>query len=346
MTETLFSFLSTNSVQRCFFFSDNASGLRAILVIDDVTLGPAAGGIRTWRYADTAAALADAAKLAHAMTLKCALAGLDAGGGKAVVLLHDDMHRRQAFEKLGEFIEELDGLFHTAGDLGTTAEDLAALARTTRHVEHDEQGLVEAVAVGLLEALKACARIKGSTSLSGLRILIQGCGAIGSAVARQLAQNDARLLLCDTDAAKASALADETGATVEADTSWLSCEMDIFCPCAIGGILTAATASRINAWAICGAANNLLGDEQAEPILRDRGILFVPDVIASAGAVIEGVGRSIMKLDDRRPLITGIGRTAYKILQAARQTGEPASVLAEQRALARIEAARKARRAR
>ncbi|MFQ5627563.1 MAG: Glu/Leu/Phe/Val dehydrogenase dimerization domain-containing protein [bacterium] len=339
MPEDIF-FLQGTNAERCFFLNDPISGLRAILVLDDLTLGPAAGGIRTRQYSSTAAAIEDASNLARAMTVKCALAGIDAGGGKAVVMLHEEMNRPKAFEKLGAYIEELGGIFHTAGDLGTTAEDLVRVARKTTHVETSERGLTDAVAVGMVCALQACASRKSKSSLVGLTILVQGCGAIGTAVARKLVRKNAKILLTDIDATRAQKLASEIGGNaIEAD-NWLAHEFDIFCPCAIGGVLDVELASGLKAWAVCGAANNVIAEPEAEQTLIDRGILFVPDVIASAGAVIEGVGKSIMGLDNCSHLINRIGATTETILDVAYRENKLPTVVANEWAYRRIAAAK------
>jgi leucine dehydrogenase len=160
---------------------DAASGLEAILVIDDDTLGPAAGGVRTRSYPSLAEARADAAALARAMTIKCALAGLDAGGGKCVVLDHPGLDRPRAFAELGARIAELGGGFRTAGDLGTTDADLAAMASTCAWV-HAGSDLAGAVARGVVRCIEACAAVRG-VPVAGLAVAIQGCGAIGAAAA-------------------------------------------------------------------------------------------------------------------------------------------------------------------
>lgn len=340
MLKDIFSHLDENQTERCFFFNDPESGLRAILVLDDLTLGPAAGGIRTKQYASIEEALFDAAKLARAMTIKCALAGIDAGGGKAVVLQYDDMARTKAFEKLGEYIQELGGIFHTAGDLGTTAEDLAAVARKTTHVETDDKNLADAVAVGVIRALEACAHRKSKNSLADLRILIQGCGAIGSAVAKKLSQLKTKILLTDIDNSRAHRLAVETGGEIISADKWHLPQFDIFCPCAIGGVLTVELAQNLTAWAVCGAANNVIAEPLAEQLLMERGILFVPDVVASAGAVIEGVGKSIMGLSDCSHLIHRIGDTAEAILDEAFRSQKLPSEVAKEHSFQRIAAAK------
>ena len=159
--------LDAAGTARCLLWRDPPSGLTAVLVIDDLTLGPGAGGVRTRAYPGLAAAVAEASALARAMTRKCALAGLAAGGAKAVVLDHPGLDRPAAFRALGRLVAELGGLFRTAGDLGTTAADLAAMAETCPYVHPEEGGLTEAVARGLVGCARACARARGR-DLAGL----------------------------------------------------------------------------------------------------------------------------------------------------------------------------------
>jgi len=327
---------------RCVLWRDAEVGLTAVLVIDDCTLGPAAGGVRTRGYPDVAAALAEAAGLAQAMTRKCALAGLAAGGAKAVVIAGPGLDRARAFARLGEFVAELGGLFRTAGDLGTTAEDLAAMATTCPYVHVEERGLVEAVARGLVGCVTACAERRGRT-LGGLRVAVQGCGAIGGAVARALHAAGAALTIADIDEARARRLADELGARVVAADMVLLTEVDVVAPCAIGGVITPAVAAELRAWAVCGAANNILASRAAAAVLGGRGVLHVPDEVASAGAVIEGIGRSVMGLADRTPLIDALADTARALLAEAEATGELPVVLAERRARDTIRRGRSAR---
>jgi leucine dehydrogenase len=322
-------------VPRELRFRDDPSGLDAILVIDDDTLGPAAGGVRTRAYPSEAAARAEVAGLARAMTIKCALAGLDAGGGKCVVIDRPGLDRPRAFAALGAQIDALDGAFRTAGDLGTTAADLAAMASTCRWVHTDEVNLAGAVARGLLRCVEACAAVRG-VPLAGLTVAIQGCGAIGAAAARALAGAGLRLTVADVDDARARALAAELGAAVLSPSEILAAPVDVVSPCAIGGVIDAEVAGRLVAWAVCGAANNVMASIEAEERLAARGVLVVPDVVASAGAVIDGIGASVMGLADRTPLIDRLGETARRILDEARATGARPGAIAERLARQRI----------
>jgi leucine dehydrogenase len=255
------------------------------------------------------------------------------------VLAHPGLDRPRAFARLGAFVTELGGAFRTAGDLGTTAADLAAMATTCPYVHVEETGLAEAVARGLVGCVAACAADRGRT-LAGLRVAVQGCGSIGGAAARALHAGGAELTLADVDARRAAALADELGARVVDADAVLLADVDVVAPCAVGGVIDAALAGRLRAWAVCGAANNILVDRAAARALADRGVLHVPDEVASAGAVIEGIGRSVMGLADRRPLIDGLAATARSLLAEAAATGELPVVLAERRARARVAAGR------
>jgi leucine dehydrogenase len=335
-----FEMLAKHGVARCLSLTRPESGLRAFIVLDDLTLGPAVGGVRTMEYASTEEAIADAARLAHAMTLKCSLAGLDRGGAKAVVLNHAGLDRPRAFEQLGKFIEELGGIFQTAGDLGTTADDLAAMARYTRYVSHDEVALRDAAARGWLSCLRACIEVRGLGSLRGLRVAVQGCGFIGSAFARTAANEGATLWVSDLLPARADALAKELGATSVGSAEVLTLPVDVISPCAAGGVLTPDVAANVQAWAVCGGANNQLSSLDAARILAKRGILHVPDFVASAGAVIEGVLSSTRPVQDRHRLIDQLGVTALSILEEASDSGATPTEVAERRGLRRIANAR------
>lgn len=249
-------------------------GLLAFLVIDDSSRGPAAVGIRTRRYAHERQAREEAAALARAMTYKCALAGLPAGGGTCVVVAHDDLDRERAFERLGDFIEGLASRFLTAGDLGTTAADLAAVARRTAYVDTDEAGLGHALGSGCVRAMEAClAESAPSRPIAGARVAAQGCGTVGGAVARAARQQGAEVLVADIDRPAAEALAGRIGARVVAAQRILETEADILAPCAVGGVLDDVVVPRLRAGAVCGAANNILAS--AGEVTRSQSIASV-----------------------------------------------------------------------
>ncbi|MEM7608552.1 MAG: Glu/Leu/Phe/Val dehydrogenase dimerization domain-containing protein [Myxococcota bacterium] len=319
--------------ERTFVFQ-HSSGLRAFLVVDSTRLGPAAGGIRTATYADEADALADARRLAAAMTLKCALAGLDAGGAKTVVIADALVDRAAAFASLGAFVQELGGLYRCAGDYGTTDADLSAVASTCEYV-HQGAVLAESVAQGALACLRAASRFVGR-EVEGLRVAVQGCGAIGTAYARALVAAGCDVRVCDIDRGRAEALAQTHPSMIAIEPEdFLTSEVDVLAPCARGGVLDDAAARRVRASIVCGAANNVCAGGGAG-VLHARGIVHVPDVLASAGAVVDGIGRTVMGLADRTPLIEGLGDTASQLLERARSAAMPTEAMAAQMAAQRL----------
>jgi len=256
-------------------------GLTAFLVLDSEVLGPAVGGIRTLPYPSEADALADARRLAQAMTVKCAVTGLDAGGGKVVIIDHPGLMRADAFRSLGEHVQGLSGAFRTAGDAGTTAADLACMAETTEYVHQDEAGLSEAVARGLIACLIAACESREDVTWPDLSIAVQGCGAIGGAVARALGRAGAAVTVTDLAPARAESTARDVGAAVAEPSTFFAIESTVAAPCALGGVVTPAVARVMRARILCGAANNVLSGPASEGVLASRGVTLVPDAIAS-----------------------------------------------------------------
>ncbi len=331
--------MSEAAPERVVRIEESRLGLLAFVVLDSTVLGPAAGGVRTRAYPDEAAALADACRLARSMTIKCALGGLDAGGGKAVVMATPDLDRERAFEHLGARVEALRGAFRTAGDLGTTSADLAAMARTTRYVHTDTPSLAASVGRGVLRSAEACAELRGVPGIAGLRVAVQGAGDIGAAVVEVFAAAGAEVLVADLDEARARAVAARTGAAAVSPAEILLAEVDLVAPCATGDAIDARLAGVLRAWAVCGGANHIAADQATHDELHRRGVLFVPDPISSAGAVIDGIGETVMGLADRGALIDALRDTARAVLEAARADGRPPAVHAIEHAGARLRAA-------
>ncbi|WP_375398016.1 Glu/Leu/Phe/Val dehydrogenase dimerization domain-containing protein [uncultured Sphingomonas sp.] len=326
----LFDDMAVVAAARVLALSDPASGLKALVALDDLTLGPACGGIRTMRYSGVGEALADAQRLAAAMTLKCAIAGLPAGGGKTVVLDHPGLDRAAAFGRLGEFIESLGGLYRAAGDLGTRQEDLLRAAERTRYVNTTGARLGEATGEGVVNCIRALAAHRGR-EITGLSVAVQGCGLIGSGVARLLAAAGATLVVADVDAGAAERLAREVGGEAVGAGAILQAPVDVVSPCATGGVITTAAAGAMRAWGVCGGANNQLGDSGALPTLVARGISYVPDFLASAGAVIDGIAREVGD-GNGDALIARLHDTAAEVLAESALTGEDTDAVARRMA--------------
>ncbi len=339
MIEDISAIIKASGAAEVLVVEDAPSGLRAFIVIDDERLGPAAGGIRTRTYPAAADALRDALGLARSMTLKCALAGLDAGGGKCVVVDHRGLDRPAAFAALGRQVDALGGRFRTAGDLGTTDDDLRAARGHSPFVNVDDGDLQLAAAVGqtVLAGVRVALGVEDSAPLDGARVGIQGVGAIGRAVARSLAGAGATLLVSDLDGALARQVADEVDGTLAPTPDFSTWDVDVVAPCAVGGVLGAEAASALRARAVVGGANGIVRSEEASAVaglLEQRRIAFVPDVLSSSGAVIVGVARTVMNVDPQ-PLLAAVSETTRRVLARARQAGVPsweaAGLLANER---------------
>lgn len=336
----VFDDLIAASAHRVMILQHAPSGLRAIIAIDDVTLGPGFDGIRTMAYPTAADAIADAQRLAAAMTLKCAIAGLPAGGAKTVVIDHPGMNRPEAFRQLGRYIEDLGGLYRCAGDLGTTAEDLARVGECTAYVNTTGEQLGTSTGIGIVNCIRACADHRGRDGLAGLRVAIQGCGLIGAGVARMLHVAGAELILADVSPARAEALAGSLGATCVPAGAIFTQDVDIVAPCAVVHVIDAGVAAGLRAWAICGGANNQLTDPAVAAVLHARGILYVPDFLASSGAVIDGVCLSLPGAETLEMRLAALYDTARTILRDTDVEGQSTLAVVTRMARARIAAGR------
>jgi leucine dehydrogenase len=310
-------------------WQDSASGLKAFCVIDSEVLGPAAGGVRTHTYSDENAALADARRLAKTMTLKCALAGLPNGGAKVVVMDHVGLDRPKAFKRIGQEVHKLAGRLHVAGDLGTRAEDVATLATQTPYAHAGTDELGHAVGKSVLSCLRGA--LDGRDP-RGLSALVQGCGDMGRAVAQSFAAAGLKLHLVDLDPERARALADELNAQVAKAGQEAELEVDVFAPCARGDVVTEAFAEKLKARIICGAANHIFASDEAERIFVNKGAIAVPDVLASAGAVIWGLAPLAHPTLDQEELIEGLANTTQMVLQKAKERANLPSEVAEAKA--------------
>ncbi|KAA9085491.1 Glu/Leu/Phe/Val dehydrogenase family protein [Microbacterium radiodurans] len=335
--------------ERVEVITGRRSGLFIAVALHSSTLGPALGGARAWTYPDWSHALQDALRLSAAMTLKNAAAGLDAGGGKAVIGLPEGTvlageRRRAAYLDLGDAVETLGGSYRTAEDVGSTTEDMLVVSERTRHVV----GLPDRVggsgepagptSVGVHAALLATLeRAAGAESAAGRRITIAGLGQVGSRLALQLAAEGAVLTVTDVDPAK-RALAADLGATWVEPSEAHRIEADVFVPAGIGGVLTDEVIDELAARAVCGPANNPLAHHSGAERLAARGILYAPDFVVNAGGVIwldlaaehRGSRAEIMTR------VTAIGDTVRRIFDEADARGSTPLAAAESLAAERL----------
>lgn len=325
------------------------SGCLMTIAVHSTRLGPALGGARMWHYPEPVDAVADAKRLAAAMTLKAAAAGLDLGGGKGVLAAPageapSGELRRAILLDFGDLVEELGGAYVTAEDVGTGADDMDVIAERTHHVvgldaAHGGSGDPSPVtALGVVAAMRACAEERfGSRELSGVRVCVIGLGHVGTRVAELLATAGARLTVTDVDSSRRGPMERLGARWIEPEEAILS-RCDVLAPCALGGAIGVAEARELHAQVVCGAANNILAEPDAADILWSRGITYAPDFIANAGGLISVYGE-LHHLEHERAL--GLAReiegTMRAILHSARRSNDTPQTAARRLAMARLE---------
>ncbi|MCB9522824.1 MAG: Glu/Leu/Phe/Val dehydrogenase [Myxococcales bacterium] len=327
--------LQSEGLEQVVGVHDPASGLLGVIVIDDTTRGPAIGGCRLARYANGEAALDDAIRLARAMTLKCSLAGLPAGGGKGVFIEHDGITDRAAMLRaMGHYIDSLAGRFYTSGDLGIGPGDLAVVRETTRYVAvPDAQlDLAGAAADGLVAGMRCALRSVGlGADLKGRRVAVQGLGAMGGRLARRLVDAGATVFGADPNPAAAQAAA-QAGVQLVDPAALFDLEVDIVSPCAVGGILDALAAERLRCKIVCGAANNQLASASVDARLHARGVAYVPDFAVNAGAVVLGASRFFESVPSGAEATARaaerIGEVVQRIFDEVHASGDPPGAVA------------------
>ena len=272
---------------------DAESGAWIFVCVHSTVLGPAGGGTRMRVYPAPADGLADAMRLSGAMTWKMAGAGMPRGGGKAVLavpVLPTGEPRKRLLRRYGELVASLGGTYRTAGDMNISPEDLDVVAETCPWVygttgRGGNSG--RGTARGALHAVQATVEHAfGSPELAGRSVLVQGAGSVGAVLARELAEAGASVLVSDVDETRATA----TGCETVPPERVLETEVDLYSPCAVGGTLNAESIPRLACRAIAGCANNQLAEPEDAERLHERGILYAPDYIVSAGGIIQLIG--------------------------------------------------------
>ncbi len=326
---------------------DRSSGLRAFLAIHDTSRGPAFGGLRRFAYRDEKSALMDCLRLAKAMSMKCALAGVNGGGAKLVLFDHPGLDRAAAYRSIGRSIERLAGRYYAGPDVGTGTAELSNVAFETKYVTHPGPAgpgdLPGATAAGVFAGMRAAlVHLDGEEAWEDRTVVIQGLGSVGQRLAVRLIGLGARVSGVDLDEATCDR-ARGLGVEILESGSELDKAADIFCPCAMGGLLHDLTIQRIAARAVCGAANNPLARSHHAERLHARGILYVPDFVINSGAVIRGAG---FHLDGRATPLdeieARIGEVTTDVLRKAAEEAIPPFVLAKRVAEQRIRVARNA----
>lgn len=317
----------------------------ALIALHSTVLGPAVGGTRLWRYASADDALHDVLRLSRGMTYKSALAGLDAGGGKSVILAPDMIEDRAAlFRAHGRAVQALGGAYVTADDVGTRAGDMDWIGQETAHVvglSARSGDPSPRTARGVFRAIEAAVRHQsGAEGVRGLRVAVQGCGGVGRSLVAELRRAGAEVVVADVDAARADLVAAESGAEVVDPGAIHAIGADVFAPCALGGVLDEASIPELRAGIVAGGANNQLREPEDGARLAENGILYVPDYVANAGGVITGVhelrGRPAEEAAAR---VEDIFHTTARVLRRAAEAGIPPHQAADQLAEERIASA-------
>ena len=310
------------------------AGLKAIIAIHNTTLGPALGGTRMWTYKNDEEALIDVLRLSKGMTYKAACAGLNLGGGKAVIIGDPKKDKTEGlFRAFGRYVESLNGRYFTAEDVGTDVNDMEFINMETKYVTgidigHGGSGDPSPfTAHGVLMGIKACTRVKMNTeSLKGIKIAVQGIGNVGRSLVELLSREKAVVVIADTDKEK-----------VHAEDIY-SIDAEIFAPCALGAVINDATIPKFKFQIIAGGANNQLKEPHHGDMLVKKNILYAPDYVINAGGLmnvyveLEGYSR-----DRALKMTRGIYYNLLQVFSTAKNQNIPTYQAADQVAEKRIE---------
>ena len=333
--------------EQVVFCHDGPSGLKAIIAIYSTALGPALGGTRFYPYASEQDALEDVLNLSKGMAYKAALAGLDLGGGKAVIIGDPGQLKSEALLRAyGRFVQSLHGRYYTACDVGTYSVDMDEIARecdfvTGRTVAHGGAGDSSVLtAFGVFQGMRAAAEATwGEPTLRGRTVGVAGVGKVGHHLVTHLVEDGASVLVTDVnpDALDRVRAAHPDVQLVAGTDEMVGSALDVYAPCALGGALSDDVVAALTARVVCGAANNQLAHEGIEKQLQDRGILYAPDYMVNAGGLIQVAdeleGFSFERAQQRA---AGIYETTKRVFALAADEGVPPAVAADRLAERRM----------
>ena len=333
--------------EQVVFANDPASGLKAIIAIHSTALGPALGGTRFYPYASTADAVQDVLNLSRGMSYKAALAGLDLGGGKAVIIGDPATLKSESLLRAyGRFVQSLHGRYYTACDVGTFSEDMDHIARdcsyvTGRTVAHGGAGDSSVLtAYGVFQGMRAAAEVAwGSSSLAGRTVGVAGVGKVGRHLVRHLIEDGASVIVTDVHRPSIDAIREEYPqvAMVETTDALVASQLDVYAPCALGGAITDEVVEVLSAKIVCGAANNQLAHPGIEKALEDRGVLYAPDYCVNSGGLIQVAdeleGFSFERAQQRA---SGIFETTRRVFELAAADNVPPAIAADRLAERRM----------
>ncbi|MBI2720933.1 MAG: Glu/Leu/Phe/Val dehydrogenase [Bacteroidetes bacterium] len=339
--------MSLNNHEQILFCNDNATGLKAIIAIHNTVLGPSLGGTRMWNYNNEMEALNDVLRLSRGMTYKSSVAGLNLGGGKAVIIGDSKKIKNEALlRRFGKFVNSLGGKYITAEDVAMSSRDMEIIKMETDHVS----GLPEnmggsgdpspVTAYGVYVSMKASAKeVWGSDNLAGKKVLVQGVGHVGEVLVGYLTKDGAKVYVNDISEERLKDVAGKYGVVVVKAEEMFDLDIDIYAPCALGATVNDDTLAKLKCKIICGAANNQLANEHihGQAVLK-QGILYAPDFVVNAGGIIN-VYYELEGYNRERALSHAekIYDTTWNIIQMAKKEGIPTYVAATRIAEQRIE---------
>ena len=321
--------------EKVLFVNNEEAGLKAIIAVHNTNLGPAIGGCRLWPYASEEDALFDVLRLSRGMSHKNAAAGLDFGGGKAVIIADPSQKTEAMFEAFAEAVNSLGGCYITSEDVNTSCADALVMQRKTNYlcglptVSGDPSPFT---AIGVWQGIKAaCKVVFGTDNLKGRTIAVQGLGKVGYALCRHLHEEGAKLYVSNLHNKETLQKAvEEFGATAVSAENIASQECDVFAPCALGAGVNPDTVPKFNCKIIAGAANNVILDDASGEALKARGIVYAPDFIINAGGVINAAGEAAGNYNKEEVLkkVYNIYNTVEKVLLMSKESGRPEGVIA------------------
>jgi leucine dehydrogenase len=345
----LFPLLAEHEHEQVSLFYEPSCGYRGIIAIHDTTLGPALGGTRFWEYESDRDALVDALRLSRGMTYKAAVAGLNLGGGKSVIIGDNRTTRREPiFRAHGRHVQSLRGRYITAEDVGTSTADMEFIRDETEYVT----GLMgksgdpsPVTAYGVYRGMKACAKVRyGSDSLSGKTIAVQGCGHVGYFLCKLLHEEGARLVVTDIDPVRVKSVVQDFKATAVKLDDIYTQRADIFAPCALGAVINDETLAQLKVDIIAGAANNQLAEDRHGEQLESQNMLYAPDYVINGGGLIN-VNAELhgWSLERARNKAGEIYDTILRVFDIAKEEHIPSYLAADRLAEQRIAAVAKVR---
>jgi leucine dehydrogenase len=348
----IFEYMEKYDYEQLVFCQDQNSGLKAIIAIHDTTLGPALGGTRMWTYDTEADAIEDALRLARGMTYKAAGAGLNLGGGKAVIIGDPRKDKNEEmFRAFGRYIQGLNGRYITAEDVGTTVADMDIIHMETDYVTGVSPAFGSGgnpspvTAYGVYRGMKAAAlEAFGTDDLSGKVIAVQGVGNVAYHLCRHLHEEGAQLIVTDINKDNVQRAVEDFGAKAVDPNDIYGQDCDIFAPCALGGIINDNTIPQLKAKAIAGAANNQLREERHGDILQEMGVVYAPDYIINAGGLIN-VADELQGYNRERAMkkVETIYNSILKVFEIAKRDNIPTYKAADRMCEERIASMQRSR---